>query len=101
MKLFSIVPSTFHHPRPARAVSWACAYAGTEVEEVFTMPGKGTQTEEFLKQSPLATVPRLEEDGFVLNESHAIMSYLGDKFKWELYPSDPHIRAKIQEYYRI
>eukprot|EP00446_Apocalathium_sp_SHHI-4_P037683 CAMPEP_0177307326 /NCGR_PEP_ID=MMETSP0368-20130122/8188_1 /TAXON_ID=447022 ORGANISM="Scrippsiella hangoei-like, Strain SHHI-4" /NCGR_SAMPLE_ID=MMETSP0368 /ASSEMBLY_ACC=CAM_ASM_000363 /LENGTH=213 /DNA_ID=CAMNT_0018766095 /DNA_START=57 /DNA_END=694 /DNA_ORIENTATION=- len=63
------------------------------------MPGKDTQTEEYRAQNPIGAVPRLvEEDGFVLNESHAIMCYLGDKFKWKLYPEDAKVRARIHQY---
>jgi len=43
-------------------------------------------------------VPRMDDNGLVLNESHAIMCYLGDKFNWKLYPKDPVVRAKIHEY---
>jgi len=62
------------------------------------MPGKDTQTQEYRDKNPIGAVPRLEEDGFVLNESHAIMCYLGDKFSWKLYPSEPQIRARIHQY---
>mmetsp|Transcript_29682 Transcript_29682/g.75561 ORF Transcript_29682/g.75561 Transcript_29682/m.75561 type:complete len:230 (-) Transcript_29682:39-728(-) len=84
--------------QPARAVSWACLFEGTQVEEVQVMPGKDTRTEAYIKQNPIPAVPRLEEGDFVLNESHAIMCYLGDKFKWKLYPADPQVRARIHQY---
>jgi glutathione S-transferase len=84
--------------QPARAVSWACEYEGTSVEEVNIMPGKDTRTADYRKHNPIAAVPRLEEDGFVLNESHAIMCYLGDRFNWKLYPKDPQVRARIHQY---
>eukprot|EP00450_Noctiluca_scintillans_P001526 CAMPEP_0194482836 /NCGR_PEP_ID=MMETSP0253-20130528/4599_1 /TAXON_ID=2966 /ORGANISM="Noctiluca scintillans" /LENGTH=230 /DNA_ID=CAMNT_0039322397 /DNA_START=50 /DNA_END=742 /DNA_ORIENTATION=+ len=90
----------FTHPvsQPARAVSWACLYEGTVVDEVIIMPGKDTATKEWRATHPIASVPRLEEHGFVLNESHAIMCYLGDKFGWSLYPKDPITRARVHEY---
>mmetsp|Transcript_69435 Transcript_69435/g.136296 ORF Transcript_69435/g.136296 Transcript_69435/m.136296 type:complete len:231 (+) Transcript_69435:52-744(+) len=84
--------------QPARALSWACAFEGTEVEEVQVMPGKDTKKPEYLAANPIPTVPRLEEDGFVLNESHAIMCYLGDKHNWKLYPRDARMRARIHQY---
>lgn len=84
--------------QPARALSWACAYEGTEVEEVQIMPGKDTRTPEYLARNPIGAVPRLEEDGLVLNESHAIMCYLGDKHKWSLYPQEPRTRALVHQY---
>lgn len=84
--------------QPCRALSWACRYEGTEVEEVQAMPGKDTRTEAYKMKNPIAAVPRLEEGEFVLNESHAIMCYLGDRHNWKLYPSDPQVRAKIHQY---
>lgn len=84
--------------QPARALSWACAFEGTEVEEVQTMPGKDTRSTEYRQRGPITAVPRLDDDGFVLNESHAIMAYLGDKFQWKLYPSDSKTRARIHQY---
>eukprot|EP00927_Polykrikos_kofoidii_P048697 TRINITY_DN42924_c0_g1_i1.p1 TRINITY_DN42924_c0_g1~~TRINITY_DN42924_c0_g1_i1.p1 ORF type:complete len:229 (-),score=29.88 TRINITY_DN42924_c0_g1_i1:111-797(-) len=84
--------------QPARALSWACTFEGTEVEEVQIMPGKDTRTAEYRQQNPIASLPRLDDEGFILNESHAIMSYLGDKFHWKLYPADARVRARIHEY---
>ena len=45
-------------------------------------------------------MPAINDDGFVLAESHAIMQYLCEKYGWDdLYPSsDPQQRAKIHEY---
>ncbi|CAE7682733.1 GSTT1, partial [Symbiodinium necroappetens] len=93
MKIFTMPIS-----QPARALSWACAYEGTKVDEVQIMPGKDTRSEDYKKQGPIFAVPRLEEDGFILNESHAIMAYLGDRFNWKLYPKEPRTRARIHQY---
>lgn len=84
--------------QPCRALSWACLYEGLKVEEVQTMPGKDTRSKEFMAQGVIGAVPRLEEDGFILNESHAIMAYLGDKFHWKLYPKDAKTRALVHQY---
>lgn len=90
----------YMHPlsQPARAVSWACAHESTPVEEAVVNPGKDTRTGEYAEQGPILSVPRLVEDGFVLNESHAIMCYLGDKFEWKLYPAEAKVRARIHQY---
>mmetsp|Transcript_8892 Transcript_8892/g.13135 ORF Transcript_8892/g.13135 Transcript_8892/m.13135 type:complete len:242 (-) Transcript_8892:515-1240(-) len=84
--------------QPARAVSWACAYEKTEVEEIFAMPGKDNKSPEYRSRHSIATIPQLDDNGYILSESHAIMCYLGDKFNWSLYPKDPKVRGRVHEY---
>ena len=53
----------------------------------------------YLAMNPNARVPTLEEDGFVLWESNAIIRYLGGKYPHsELYPTDPKIRASADRW---
>jgi len=85
--------------QPARAVAWACLYEGTEVEEIQVMPGKDNKKPEYQARHAIATIPQMDDNGFVLSESHAIMFYLGEKFNWSLYPNDLKVRARIQEYF--
>ncbi len=90
--------------QPARAVMWAMAYEGTEYEVVNAMPGKDTRTPEFMKMSGgIGTVPCLVcDDGFVISESHAIMTFLAEKEDWSLYPSgDLQTRARVQQYHLV
>ena len=65
------------------------------------MPGKDTRTAEYMEKSGgIGTVPMIEDDGFFLSESHAILTYLAEKFgDWELYPTDIQARAKVQQYF--
>lgn len=44
--------------------------------------------------NPQKEIPVLDDDGFYLGESNAIMQYLCDKYKpgSSLYPSDPKTR---------
>ncbi|XP_072037450.1 glutathione S-transferase theta-3-like [Amphiura filiformis] len=61
---------------------------------------KGEQnTPEYLALNPRHTVPVMDEDGFVIWESAAIVKYLAGKYQtsdhW--YPSDPQQRAKVDE----
>ena len=93
MKLYTMPIS-----QPARAVMWACLHEGLEYEQVDVMPGKDTRTPEYMEKSGgIGTVPMIDDDGYILSESHAILSYLGEKHSWSLYPADLKIRGKIQQ----
>lgn len=95
MKLYTMPIS-----QPARAVMWAMAYEGTACEMVQVMPGKDTRKPEFMKMSNLmGTVPCLDDGGFVVSESHAILTYLAEKQDWSLYPSSAEGRARVQQYF--
>lgn len=87
--------------QPARCVAWALEHAGVEYESVNVMPGKDTRTAEYMEKSGgIGTVPMIEDDGFFLSESHAILTYLAEKHgDWQLYPSDIRGRAKVQQYF--
>ena len=54
-----------------------------------------TSDPEFLKLNPFAVVPVIDDDGFILRESHAISRYLAAKHgRTDLYPTDPKTRAR-------
>src|SRR5512138_234092 len=53
-----------------------------------------TKTPEYKKMNPNSLVPTIEDDGFVLWESHAIVRYLAAKHGMgTLCPGDPRARA--------
>ncbi|KAM7361688.1 GST-containing FLYWCH zinc-finger protein [Cochliomyia hominivorax] len=55
-------------------------------------------SEEYAKLNPQKEIPVLDDDGFYLSESIAIMQYLCDKYAGEktvLYPKDPKERALV------
>ncbi|KAH8236933.1 hypothetical protein KR038_000542 [Drosophila bunnanda] len=56
-------------------------------------------TEEFLRKNPQHTVPVLEDNGTAIWDSHAIASYLVDKYAEsdELYPRDLTRRAIVNQ----
>lgn len=54
---------------------------------------------DFLRLNPNGKVPLLDDDGFALWESHAIMAYLADKTAEQtLYPRDPQARADVNRW---
>jgi glutathione S-transferase len=65
---------------------------------------RGTRSEHFLKEvNHRGTVPVMDDGGFKLTESCAIMAYLADKHRWQdLYPPPDkdggRARARVDEY---
>ncbi|XP_058818472.1 glutathione S-transferase D4-like [Topomyia yanbarensis] len=83
---------------PARAVILLIKELGLTVElkEVDVRAG-ATRTEEFLRMNPEHTIPTLDDNGFYLAESRAILTYLIDRYYpgHELYPNIPKEKALI------
>jgi glutathione S-transferase len=67
-----------------------------ELKKVDLLKGEQKQPE-FLELNPQHIVPVLDDEGFILCESRAIMAYLINKYApgHSLYPSDPQKRAKV------
>ncbi|XP_039151690.1 glutathione S-transferase 1-1 isoform X3 [Drosophila simulans] len=57
------------------------------------------RSEEYSKINPQKEIPVLDDDGFYLSESIAIMQYLCDKYAPDstLYPQDVNVRAVINQ----
>lgn len=51
----------------------------------------------FVSLNPSRLVPVLEDDGFVLTESSAILKYLAEKIGSNTYPKDLKARARVNE----
>ena len=52
----------------------------------------------FLEINPLGKIPAIEDDGFSLGESNAIIRYLALKHASELYPNDLKTRSVIDQW---
>ncbi|XP_058446447.1 glutathione S-transferase D7-like [Malaya genurostris] len=83
---------------PARAVILLIKELGLNVEiKAIDVRAGETRTEEFLRMNPEHTVPTIDDNGFYLWESRAILTYLIEKFHpgHELYPNIPKEKALI------
>uniref|UniRef100_A0A182PZ89 glutathione transferase n=1 Tax=Anopheles epiroticus TaxID=199890 RepID=A0A182PZ89_9DIPT len=93
-------PTLYYYPisPPARAVLLLIKELGLTVnlKEVNPMAGE-TRTEEFMRMNPEHTIPTLDDNGFYLGESRAILSYLVDAYRpgHTLYPNIPKEKALI------
>ena len=74
---------------------WAAEELGLQYERIDAGMQFGvTRTPEYRKLNPNSLVPTIEDDGFVLWESHAIVRYLAAKHgAGSLWPTDLRVRA--------
>lgn len=90
----------YMHPvsMTSRPVRLFIAENGLDVEEqvVDLMTGEHLQ-EPYSGLNPNKLVPMIDDDGFRLTESSAILKYLASKFKLPSYPTDLRKRAKVDE----
>ena len=79
---------------------WATEELGLKYQRIDAGMQFGvTKTPEYLKMNPNSLVPTLEEDGFVLWESHSIVRYLAAKYgKGVLWPMDERMRAVANQW---
>ena len=92
----------YHHPLSsnARRARMAAIQLDVDVELVLVDLSKGEQRRpEFLRLNPNGRVPVLDDDGFILTESHAIMQYLAVRTPGQsLYPTAPQARADVNRW---
>ncbi|KAJ6221767.1 hypothetical protein RDWZM_000312 [Blomia tropicalis] len=94
----------YFHPisPPSRAVLITARHLDLDVnvKEVDLMNGE-TRTSEFLKMNPTHTVPTfVDEDGYILYESRAILAYLANRYgkaNPTIYPTDARARAEVDK----
>ena len=85
----------YGHPasQPSRSVIWACVLHELPVRLMAPDPNEETSI------SLRGQLPVIDDDGFVLTEMPAILSYLGEKHRWgAMYPDDIRLRARIAQY---
>lgn len=90
MKIYGAALSPF-----VRKLMIYCAEAQLAYEQTPTFPaGPDGQNPEFLAVSPLGKIPAINDDGFCLADSSAILHYLDAKYAKGLIPSDPQARGQ-------
>lgn len=91
----------YHHPvsSNARRVLLTIAELGIEVDSVEINLMDAEDRRRLAEVNPNCKVPVLEDEGFLLWESCAIMQYLADKVPGNrLYPQEPKARADINRW---
>jgi glutathione S-transferase len=84
---------------PSNKVRYVANYLQIPYEFHLINLGAGEQqSADFLKINPLAKVPAIDDNGFTLAESNAILRYLADKQQSPLYPKDLQQRAKVDQW---
>ena len=76
-------------------VLWCCGELGLDYERIDAGLAFGVNnTAEYKAMNPNGLVPTIDEDGFILWESHAIVRYLARKYGGgKLWPDDPRVAA--------
>jgi glutathione S-transferase len=93
MKLYMHPVST-----TARMVTMFAAEEGIPLEyEVIDLMTGQQHSPEYLKLNPNGLVPMLDDDGFRLTESGAILRYLAAKTGSTAYPTELRERARVEE----
>ncbi|CAH1111071.1 unnamed protein product [Psylliodes chrysocephalus] len=85
---------------PSRAVLMTMRALGIKHNIKITHPMSGdTMKPEFLKMNPLHTIPVIDDNGFILYDSGAIMKYLVDRYGKDdsLYPKDAKKGARVTQ----
>ena len=79
---------------------WAIEELGLKYERIDAGMEHGvTKTPEYMKMNPNSLVPTIEDDGFVLWESHTIVRYLAAKHGvGTLWPTDLRARADAERW---
>jgi len=94
MKLYGFDVST-----PCNKVRYVANKLGVDYEYIIINAFEGEhKLEEHIKRHPAGKVPVIDDDGFILFESNAIVKYLADKTNSPLYPKDLKQRAIIDQW---
>lgn len=89
----------FDFSSPANKVRMCANALGLEYEYIQVNMQEGEhKSDEYLAVNPAGKVPAIDDDGFTLFESNAIMKYFCDKSSSSYYPKDPLERAVVDQW---
>lgn len=80
-----------------KKVAWLALEAGI-VHERRDIGGSFGFTDEYLAMNPNKLIPTIEDHGFVLWESNAILRYMASQYAGELWPTDLQLRASADRW---
>ncbi|XP_047004328.1 glutathione S-transferase D7-like [Schistocerca americana] len=92
----------YHFPAspPSRIALAAAKVVGVDVNiKIVDLFAKEQLKEEFVKINPQHTIPTIDDNGFVLWDSHAIATYFMSQYGKDdsLYPKEPKKRAVVDQ----
>jgi len=80
-------------------VLWFCEELNVEYERIDAGGPFGVvDTTEYRRRNPNGLVPTIDDDGFILWESNAIVRYLAAKLQSNLWPALPRMRAEADQW---
>ena len=89
----------FDFSSPANKVRMCANALGLEYEYIQVNMREGEhKSDKYLAVNPAGKVPAIDDDGFTLFESNAIMKYFCDKSSSSYYPKDPLKRAIVDQW---
>nr|AHC08050.1 epsilon glutathione S-transferase [Locusta migratoria] len=97
------MPVTLYHfpaSPPSRIALAAAKVVGVDVDvKIVDLFAKEQLKEEFVKINPQHTIPTIDDNGFILWDSHAIATYLVSQYAKDdsLYPKDTKKKAVVDQ----
>ncbi|CAG7832943.1 unnamed protein product [Allacma fusca] len=85
---------------PSRAVLLTAKYLGVHMNlKLVNLQAGDHMKPEFLRMNPLHTIPTLDDDGFYLYESRAVIQYLANEYGTDekLYPKNSKARFLVDQ----
>jgi len=87
--------------QPSRAVIWLCKLVNIPYRvQVVSIAKMQQRSDEYKTRNPFAKVPAIDDNGFLVFESHAILRYLAGKYNApdQYYPKDIQKRTRVDQY---